>query len=115
MSENPSKKVDLHKIFMGLQEQMIAALSTNREAIRHPTAKGTATELQWLKMLVNYLPKRYCADNAFVLDSDGNLSEQIDIVVYDRQYSPFLFNQDGTKYVPAENSVSAPWSDEAKS
>jgi hypothetical protein len=42
-------------------------------------------------------------EKAFVLDSKGKMSEQIDIVVFDRQYSPFLFNQDGALYVPAES------------
>jgi hypothetical protein len=54
-------------------------------------------------MLNTYLPKRYQAAKAFVLDADGNLSEQIDIVIFDRQYSPFLFSQDGACYVPAES------------
>lgn len=82
---------------------MIAALATDREAIQHAPTKGAATELHWLKMLDDYLPKRYCADNAFVLDCEGNRSDQIDIVIYDRQYSPFLFNQGGAKNVPAES------------
>jgi hypothetical protein len=103
MAENTPKKIDLNKVFLGLQEQMIAALSTDREIIRHPTTKGAATELHWLRMLGDYLPKRYSVDNAFVLDCEGNLSDQIDVVIYDRQYSPFLFNQDGAKYVPAES------------
>jgi hypothetical protein len=103
MTESTTKTIDLHKIFLGLQEQMIAALSTNREVIQHPTIKGAATELHWLKMLEDYLPKRYCVDNAFVLDCDGHCSDQIDVVIYDRQYSPFLFNQDGAKFVPAES------------
>ena len=96
-------KIDLHKVFLGLQEQMVAALVANREIIQHPTAKGTATELHWLTMLRTYLPKRYTADNAFVLDCEGNISEQIDVVIYDRQYSPFLFKQGGAIYVPAES------------
>jgi hypothetical protein len=103
MQEATLNKIDLHKIFLGLQRQMIATLSAEREIIRHPTTKGTATELHWLRMLGDYLPKRYCADNAFVLDCEGRLSQQIDVVIYDRQYSPFLFNQDGAKYVPAES------------
>jgi hypothetical protein len=88
---------------MNLQEQMVAQLSTNREVISHPGTKGDATELQWLTMLNAYFPKRYSANKAFVVDSDGHLSEQIDVVVYDRQYSPFLFNQDNAMYVPAES------------
>ena len=53
---------------------MIAALSAEREIIQHPTTKDTATELHWLRMLGGYLPKRYCADNAFILDCEGNLT-----------------------------------------
>jgi len=95
-------KVELNSLFLHLQEQMIAELTTDR-TIMHPGTKGDATELCWIKMLNTYLPRRYQAAKAFVLDADGNLSEQIDIVVFDRQYSPFLFNQDGACYVPAES------------
>lgn len=31
------------------------------------------------------------------------MSEQQDIVIHDRQYSPFLFNQAGAFYIPAES------------
>jgi hypothetical protein len=95
-------KVELKSLFLHLQEQMIAKLTTDR-TITHPGTKGDATELCWIDMLNNYLPRRYQATKAFVLDADGNLSEQIDIVIFDRQYSPFLFNQDGAFYVPAES------------
>jgi hypothetical protein len=94
--------VDLKSIFLGLQRQMIATLQAEREVLRHSGTKGASSELRWLATLQSYLPKRYCVDRAFVLDSTGSLSEQIDIVIYDRQYSPFLFNQDDAKYVPAE-------------
>jgi hypothetical protein len=99
-------KVELNTLFLRLQEQMIAKLTTNR-TIMHPGTKGDATELCWLEMLNTYLPKRYQAAKAFVLDADGNLSDQIDIVIFDRQYSPFLFNQNGACYVPAESVYAA--------
>jgi len=95
--------VKLHDIFDHLQTQMIEALNTNKEIISHPPTQGDATELCWLKMLNEYLPKRYKAEKAFVLDSEGSLSQQIDIVIFDQQYSPFLFNQNGTIYIPAES------------
>ncbi len=95
--------IDLSCLFAGLQKQMIAKLTTNREAILHPGTKGDATELCWIQILNEYLPKRYESAKAFVLDADGNLSDQIDVVIFDRQYSPFLFNQDGACYVPAES------------
>ena len=100
---NTQKQVNLREIFLGLQDQMVGQLSTNRRVIQHPTTKGDATEFHWLEMLGDYLPRRYCVDKAFVLDCEGKLSEQIDVVIYDRQYSPFLFNQNAAKYVPAES------------
>jgi hypothetical protein len=102
-NSGPTKKVDLRGVFLELQKEMIASLSATRQVVQHSGAKGSSTELQWQTMLNNYLPERYFVDKAFVLDCDGNLSEEIDVVIYDRQYSPFLFNQNFVKYVPAES------------
>jgi hypothetical protein len=82
---------------------MLAKLQTNQESIKHPGTKGDATELNWIEMLESYLPERYKVAKAFVLDLNGHLSGQIDIVIFDRHYSPFLFNQDDTLYIPAES------------
>jgi hypothetical protein len=97
------KKIKLKDIFKGLQAQMEAKLTFNRKIIQHPTTKGDVTEFEWTEMLSTYLPKRYCAERGFVIDAKGNLSEQIDIVIFDRQYSPFILRQNGVTYIPAES------------
>lgn len=96
-------KVDIKNLFYSLQNQMVAKLSTNREHIQHPGIKGDSSELNWIKWLDAYLPRRYSVDKAFIIDCYGNTSDQIDIVIYDRQYSPFVFNQDNAYYIPAES------------
>lgn len=101
------KKVDIRKIFLGLQSQMRSRLSLNRKILTHPVAKGDATELEWIDMLSAYLPSRYRADRAFVIDCEGNVSDQIDIVIYDRHYSPFILKQNGATYIPAESVYAA--------
>ena len=100
---NKRKKVDIKILFNGLQEQMKCKLMTNRTVISHPGTKGDASELNWIEILRKYLPKRYSVDKAFIVDCNNNISDQIDIVIYDRQYSPFVFNQDDVKYIPAES------------
>src|SRR5690606_15756941 len=35
--------------------------------------------------------------------SFGKLSQQMDVVIFDQQYSPFLFHSHGALYVPAES------------
>jgi len=99
--------VDIRELFLSLQKQMQTRLETNRCHIAHPGSKGDATEECWRDMLGDYLPQRYRVERAFVVDCDGGLSEQIDAVIIDRQYSPFLFCQDGQKFVPAESVYAA--------
>jgi len=102
MSEEKNT-IDLKKLFLNLQNQMLSKFKTIDDGIEHPTTKGDASEINWINMLRPYLPERYKIDKAFVIDSKENISEQQDIVIYDQQYSPSLFNQDETKFVPAES------------
>jgi hypothetical protein len=78
-------------------------LEIARQSFAHPGTKGDASEEVWLEMLREYLPLRYTATKAHVVDSDGTFSQQIDVVVFDRQYSPFIFKFQGQEIVPAES------------
>lgn len=97
------QKINIRDIFLGLQKQMRSKLSLNKKILTHPVAKGDACECEWINMLTSYLPSRYRSDRAFVIDCEGNVSDQIDIVIYDRHYSPFILKQDGSTYIPAES------------
>lgn len=92
----------LRERFLHLQETLASRLRGSR-TIHHDGEMGSATEAGWRDMLSDYLPKRYCAAKGFVIDSGGNQSQQLDLVLHDRQYSPFLFNQNNTFYIPAES------------
>jgi hypothetical protein len=95
-------KIILKELFKGLQTQMVSQLIANRKFITHPGSKGDALENVWIEWLRNYLPNRYCVDKAIVIDSNGDTSHQIDVVIYDQHFTPFVFNQNGFKYIPAE-------------
>lgn len=97
-----SDKINIGDLFTGLQSQIEARFSTNREFLNHPTSKGDSLENVWIDWLTEYLPNRYCVDKAFVIDSRGNLSQQLDLVIYDQHYTPFVFKQDGAIFIPAE-------------
>lgn len=93
----------LHKLFDNLQERLKAELRGARQAFEHPGAKGGASEQGWRRMLAEYLPRRYSVSKAFVIDSREQVSDEIDLVIYDRQYSPFLLTQGESVYIPAES------------
>jgi hypothetical protein len=93
----------LTEILDGLQARLEGELRGNRAAVAHPGARGEAAEEDWLGVLKDHLPRRYQADRAFVIDSRGDCSDQIDVVIYDTQYSPFLYNRANQRYIPAES------------
>jgi hypothetical protein len=100
-------KWTLSQLLAGLHDDIQNRLEISRKTFGHATTKGDASESVWLEMLQKYLPQRYQAASAHVVDSLGNFSDQIDIVVFDRQYSPFIFNFQGETIVPAESVYGA--------
>jgi hypothetical protein len=97
----------LPQLLAGLHDDIESRLALARKTFGHPTTKGDASENVWLEMLGTYLPRRYKAAKAHVVDSLGAFSEQIDVVVFDRQYSPFIFNFQGQTIIPAESVYAA--------
>ena len=93
----------LPELLAGLHEDIQQRLQTVRKTFGHPGTKGDASEGVWLELLQTYLPKRYQAAKAHVVDSKGVFSDQIDVVVFDRQYSPFIFHYQDQTIVPAES------------
>jgi len=93
----------LAQLLASLHEDIQQRLATVRKTMAHPGTKGDASENVWITMLDKYLPERYRAATAHVVDSLGNFSEQIDVVVFDRQYSPFIFTYENAMIIPAES------------
>jgi hypothetical protein len=95
--------VDIDELFGSMQAQLEASLRIARAIIKHPGTLGDAAEGDWRNLLSSHLPSRYCVSKAFIVDSLGGISHQLDVVIYDRQYSPLLFRLGECLYVPAES------------
>ena len=111
MTAKRAKKVavewSLPNVLAGLHDDIEKRLEVARKSFAHPVAKGDASEGVWLELLKNYLPQRYQAAKAFVVDSEGSFSEQIDVLIFDRQYTPFIFTYEKQMIVPAEGVYAA--------
>ncbi|OBQ67983.1 DUF6602 domain-containing protein [Mesorhizobium erdmanii] len=93
----------LHELLAGLHDKVEQSLNQARKSFAHSGTKGDASEAVWVDLLNTYLPKRYQVDTAHVVDSHGSFSQQIDVVIYDRQYTPLIFEMHGIKIIPAES------------
>lgn len=72
--------------------------------LEHPVTKGEHCESAWIDFFRSFLPNKYAVDKGFVFDYKGNISEQIDIIIYDTLYAPLMFGTDaGEKFITAES------------
>lgn len=97
-----NKRVDIKALFNDLQKTMVSKLETVRTHATHAPTMGDGFEQEWISWFKTYLPDKYSIDSAIVIDYEGNCSDQIDVVIYDSLYTPFIFNESGIKYIPAE-------------
>lgn len=92
----------LPRLMHGLHNRVSHSLKEAREAIGNSNEKGDVSEKIWCQLFKTYLPQRYAVDKATIMDSAGKFSHEIDVVLYDRQYSFLIFEHEGVKVIPVE-------------
>ena len=97
----PNKNSSLQEAFKYIESSLQAKLD-GAHYPDHPTAKGDILEEAWREVLGRYLPARFRVENGFVIDSKGNISGQIDCIVYDNVYTPTFWGEGGHFHIPAE-------------
>lgn len=99
---------DLRGAFLSKQTALEASYSGIRAATQHPGTIGDEAEADWVEILRDFLPNRYQVGPIFAVDHTGARSDQIDLAVYDQQYSPQWFGtHKGVRFVPAESVYAA--------
>jgi hypothetical protein len=92
----------LQEAFALEQQLLQVKLELSTQSITHPGTLGDVNESYFIDVLRKYLPRRYAVDNGIVIDSTGATSDQIDVIIYDNQYTPTLLDQKNHRFVPAE-------------
>ena len=100
--DHDSGQIDLSEVFRRVQREMVAQLSVG-QLFEHASSHGAATERHWLELFERYLPQRYRAAPAFVIDSSGRRSRQIDLAISDNLSSPLLFPHSSGFHISAES------------
>jgi hypothetical protein len=92
----------LKQAFANVQTALGSQMALATQSISHAGTMGSVNEEHWLALLRSYLPNRYEVATGIVIDSKGNRSDQIDVVVFDRHFTPTLLDQRNHRYIPAE-------------
>lgn len=98
-----TNELNLQDIFEELHNNVQRDLVSALKAFGHSTEKGNASESVWIVFFNKYLPMRYKALKGQVIDSFGQQSDQIDVLIVDRFYTPLMFTLHDVTVVPAES------------
>ncbi len=92
-----NKKI-LTEVFDNLEKALYSDMSIR---IQNNLEDGMYREYLVKKVLEKIVPSKYCITDGFIIDSDNNISKQMDIIIYDKNYVPPFFDEAYT-IVPIE-------------
>ena len=92
----------MKQAFANVQAALRCQMALASQSISHAGTMGSVNEDHWLALLRSYLPNRYEVETGIIIDSRGNRSDQIDVVIFDRHFTPTLLDQKNHRYIPAE-------------
>lgn len=94
--------MDIAKIFDEVAQQMRADWNKAKNATSHPVLKGASPETAFRDFLRQYLPKSLDISSGVIVDSTGNQSRQIDVIISDVAKTPIFYKNDLMRVVPIE-------------
>ncbi len=94
--------MNLNEIFEEVSSQMKSDFVKAQRSLSHAGLKGEANEETVREFLKQYLPKTLDITTGMLVDSEGNQSRQLDIIISDSAKTPILFQSGDTRVIPVE-------------
>ena len=88
----------------GAQTKLKAEIDRIRDSIPHSAEIGSLVEKCIRSALQEVLPSKIGVADGFVVDSEGGVSRQMDIILYDKLGTPIIFTGDGAQIFPVETT-----------
>lgn len=74
-----------------------------RMSSQHHLTTGGFREEVWKSMFEQIVPRKFSiARSVFIIDSAGRISNEVDLAIFDEQYTPYIFRNGEMKYIPIE-------------
>lgn len=69
----------------------------------HGYTTGSFREEIWAELFEQILPKKFVIEqSAFIIDSKDGISKEVDLVIMDEMYTPYIFRYGKLKFIPIE-------------
>lgn len=99
-SANSDKIVKIINNYKNLEKEIVDQLNFE---CSHSTTIGTFREEIWKKLFERIIPKKFSIERSvFIIDSFGNISNEVDLAIFDENYTPYIFHYGEIKFIPIE-------------
>lgn len=69
----------------------------------HHLTAGHNREKIWMKLFKQIIPKKFAIrQGVFLIDSNSKVSKEVDIAIFDEQFTPYVFNYEDICFIPIE-------------
>ena len=83
------------------KEQILMACLGKKE--KHPTINGSYRESEWESFFREIVPEKFSIKkNVFIIDAYRKISDEVDLAIFDEQYTPYIFKDREYQYIPIE-------------
>ncbi|MFV2045394.1 MAG: DUF6602 domain-containing protein [Anaerolineales bacterium] len=94
--------MDVNQIFDGIGQKMLNEFDHISSQLPQAAAVGADREDALSKFLAEFLPTKFAVSRGFVMDHEGTVSSECDIVVYDPASCPLLYVEERNRVFPCE-------------
>lgn len=92
---------DIKENYLKMERELVTQL--NYDVTNHQLTAGSYREEIWVNFFRRIVPKKFnIARSVFIIDSNQSVSKEVDIAIYDEQYTPYIFNYGLIKFIPVE-------------
>lgn len=94
--------MNLAEIFDEVAVEMRSRFEKTRKALEHPGEKGRAFEEILRKFLRDYLPRSLDISTGMLVDANGGISRQLDVIISDSAKTPIFYRSGDLRVIPVE-------------
>lgn len=87
--------------YINLEKSIVSQL--NLKVDNHHLTAGHNREKIWMDLFRQIIPMKFAIkQGVFLIDSKGNVSKEVDVAVFDEQFTPYIFNYGNIHFIPIE-------------
>lgn len=99
-------KTDIYKHLLGIYSVFSARINLINASIGHSATQGEETENEVRDLLADFLPSKFGLGSGIIIDTLGNATKQIDIIIFDKNRSDYTLST-SSKIFLADHVIAA--------